>query len=72
MHLFEIRQTLQETSFKQDIYYTSRIIRNLLEYAETTDDINYTDFVYISTLTSKAKTLLDKAYTILEFSNKGV
>lgn len=72
MHLLEIRQDLKETSYKNEIYATSRIVRNLLEYVETIDDINYTDFVYVSTLTSKAKTLLYKAYTIFNISNKGV
>ena len=72
MHLLEIRQDLKETSLKNEIYATSRIIRNLLECAETIDDINYTDFAYISTLTSKAKSLLDKAYTIFNYENKGV
>lgn len=72
MHLLEIRQDLKETSYKNEIYATSRIVRNLLECVETIDDINYTDFAYISTLTCKAKTLLDKAYTIFNYSNKGV
>lgn len=71
MHLLEIRQDLKETSYKNEIYATSTIVRNLLECAETIDDINYTDFAYISTLTSKAKTLLDKAYTIFIY-DKGV
>lgn len=72
MHLLEIRQDLKETSYKNEIYATSKIVRNLLECAETIDDINYTDFAYISTLTSKAKLLLDKAYTIFTFIDKGV
>ena len=71
MHLLEIRQDLKETSYKNEIYATSTIVRNLLKCAETIDDINYTDFAYISTLTSKAKTLLDKAYTIFIY-DKGV
>lgn len=72
MHLLEIRQDLKETSYKNEIYATSQVVRNLIECAETIDDINYTDFAYISTLTSKAKSLLDKAYTIFNFENKGV
>lgn len=72
MHLLEIRQDLKETSYKNEIYATSTIVRNLLKCAETIDDINYTDFAYISTLTTKAKTLLDKAYTIFIYDNKGV
>lgn len=72
MHLLEIRQDLKETSYKNEIYATSKLVRNLLECAETIDDINYTDFAYISTLTSKAKSLLDKAYTIFTFTDKGV
>ena len=71
MHLLEIRQDLKETSYKNEIYATSTIVRNLLECVETIDDINYTDFAYISILTSKAKTLLDKAYTIFIY-DKGV
>ena len=72
MHLLEIRQDLSDTSLKNEIYATSQVVRNLIECAETIDDINYTDFAYISTLTSKAKSLLDKAYTIFSYENKGV
>ncbi len=68
MHLLEIRQDLNDTSLKNEIYATSQVVRNLIECAETIDDINYTDFAYISTLTFKAKTLLDKAYTIFTFN----
>ena len=72
MHLLEIRQDLNDTSVKNEIYAVSRIVRNLLECVDKTNDINYTDYMYISTLTSKAKTLLDKAYTIFIYDNKGV
>lgn len=72
MHLLEIRQDLNDTSLKNEIYTTSRLVRNLLECVDKTNDINYTDYIYISTLTSKAKSLLDKAYTIFNYNNKGV
>lgn len=71
MHLLEIRQTLRDTSIERDIYDINKISRKLTEFAEFTDDISYTDFAYITALTSKAKTLLYKAYTIFDISSKG-
>lgn len=72
MHIMEIRQTLHDTSIERDIYDISKMLRKLTEFAELTEDLSYTDFAYITALTSKAKTLLYKAYTIFDISNKGV
>lgn len=72
MHLVEIRQSLHDTSVERDIYDMTKIIRKLAEYTEFTDDLNYTDFAYISALVDKSKTLLYKAYTIFKISNEGV
>ncbi len=72
MHLIEIRQTLHDTSAERDIYDISKISRKLAEFAEFTEDLNYTDFAYITSLTSKAKTLLYRAYTIFKINNEEV
>lgn len=72
MHLVEIRQTLHDTSAERDIYDISKISRKMVEFAEFTDDLSYIDFSYITALTSKAKTLLYKAYTIFKINNEGV
>ena len=71
MHLVEIQQTLRDTSVERDIYDMTKIIRKLAEYTEFTDDLNYTDFAYISALVDKSKTLLYKAYTIFKLSSEG-
>lgn len=68
MHLVEIRQTLHDTSMERDIYDISKISRKLVEYAEFTEDLSYTDFAYITSLTDKAKALLYRAYTIFKIS----
>lgn len=72
MHLIEIRQTLHDTSAERDIYDISKISRKLIEFAEFTEDLSYTDFAYITSLTSKAKTLLYRAYTIFKINNEEV
>lgn len=71
MHLLEIRQTLHDTSIERDIYDIGKLSRKLTEFTEFTDDLSYTDLAYITALASKAKTLLYKAYTIFDISNKG-
>lgn len=72
MHILEVRQTLHDTSAEKDIYDLDKLSKQLIEFVKITDDLSYIDFAYISALTSKAKTLLYKAYTIFKISNKGV
>jgi hypothetical protein len=55
MHLVEVRQTLYDTSVERDIYDISKIARKLVEFAEFTDDLSYTDFTYITSLLSKSQ-----------------
>ncbi len=69
MHLIEVRQSLTDTAVERDIYDINKIIRKLTEYTDFTEELSYTDYLYISTLLSKTKTLLYKAYTIFEVDN---
>lgn len=70
MHLLEVRQTLYNTEVSRDILDINKLAQRLNEFLEQTDDLSYCDFAYISALTSKAKTLLYKAYTIFNLDNK--
>ena len=72
MHLIEVRQDLQDTSVKQDIFENSKIIRQLETLAEFTTDLSCADCEYIATLLSKTKTLLEKAYTIFKLNTEEV
>lgn len=70
MHLLEIRQTLYDTEVTRDILDINKLSQRLNEFLEQTEDLSYCDFAYISALTSKAKTLLYKAYTIFNIEHK--
>lgn len=72
MHLLEVRQTLYNTEVQRDILDINKLAQRLNEFLEQTEDLSYCDFAYISALTSKAKTLLYKAYTIFNLDNKEV
>mgnify|MGYP007122710303 FL=1 len=72
MHLLEIRQTLYDTEVTRDILDINKLSQRLNEFLEQTEDLSYCDFAYISALTSKAKTLLYKAYTIFNLNQKEV
>ncbi len=72
MHLVEIRQDLHDTSVKTIIYDNSRILRQLETLAEFTTDLSYADCEYVTTLLSKTRTLLNKAYTIFKLNNEEV
>lgn len=72
MHLLELRQTLYDTEVQRDILDINKISQRLNQYLEQTEDLSYCDFAYISALTSKAKTLLYKAYTIFNINEKEV
>lgn len=68
MHLLEIRQSLENTSIEQDIYASSKILKKLSKLIDNSADLSMDDYTYISTLLSKSKTLLDKAYTIFKLN----
>ena len=72
MHLLELRQTLYDTEVTRDILDINKLAQRLNEFLEQTEDLSYCDFAYISALTSKAKTLLYKAYTIFNLNQKEV
>lgn len=72
MHLVEIRQDLYDTSVKTIIYDNSKILRQLETLAEFTTDLSYVDCEYVTTLLSKTRTLLNKAYTIFRLNNEEV
>lgn len=72
MHLLEVRQTLHDTSTEKDIYDLDKLSKQLIDFVKITDDLSYIDFAYISALTSKAKILLYKTYTIFKVNNEGV
>ena len=72
MHLIEVRQTLYDTEVTRDILDINKLSQRLNQYLEQTEDLSYCDFAYISALTSKAKTLLYKAYTIFNLNDKEV
>lgn len=72
MHLIEIRENLQDTSIKQNIFENSNIIRQLETLAEFTEDLSCADLEYVTTLLLKSRTLLNKAYTIFKLNNEEV
>ncbi len=72
MHLIEIRQDLENTNIKQDIFDNSKIIRQLETLVEITTDLSCADLDYVTTLLLKSKTLLNKAYTIFKINNEEV
>lgn len=72
MHLIEIRENLQDASVKTIIYDNSKILRQLETLAEFTTDLSCADCEYVTTLLSKTKTLLNKAYTIFRLNNEEV
>lgn len=72
MHLVEIRQDLHDTSVETSIYKNSKIIRQLENLAEFTNDLSCADLEYITTLLFKIKILLNKVYTILKLNNEEV
>ena len=72
MHLIEIRENLQDAAVKTIIYDNSNIIRQLETLAEFTKDLSCADCEYVTTLLSKTRTLLNKAYTIFKLNSEEV
>lgn len=60
MHIVELKENIKDTSFENDVIYSKRILNNIYSLLDMVTDINYTDYKYISTLSSKIVILLDK------------
>lgn len=65
MHIVELKENLTDTSFESDIIYSKRLLNHIYSILDMATDINYTDYKYISTLTSKMVVLLDKIDYVL-------
>ena len=60
MHRVELKENIKDTSFENDVIYSKRILNNIYSLLDMVTDINYTDYKYISILSSKIVILLDK------------
>lgn len=60
MHIVELKENIKDTSFENDVIYSKRILNNIYTLLDMVTDINYTDYKYISALSSKIVILLDK------------
>ncbi len=60
MHIVELKENIKDTSFENDVIYSKRILNNIYSLLDMVTDINYTDYKYISILSSKIVILLDK------------
>lgn len=65
MHIVELKENLTDTSFESDIIYSKRLLNHIYSILDIATDINYTDYKYISTLSSKMVVLLDKIDYVL-------
>lgn len=65
MHIVELKENLKDTSFQEDMIDISRLSRHINSLLDIATDINYTDYEYISTLSTKTILMLDKIDYIL-------
>ena len=59
MHIVELKENIKDTSFENDVIYSKRILNNIYSLLDMVTDINYTDYKYISALSSKIVILYD-------------
>lgn len=65
LHIVELKENLKNTSFQEDMIDISRLSRHINSLLDMATDINYTDYEYISTLSTKTILMLDKIDYIL-------
>lgn len=65
MHIVELKENLKNTSFQEDMIDISRLSKHINSLLDIATDINYTDYEYISTLSTKTILMLDKIDYIL-------
>ena len=69
MKVVEIKQELNDTSVERNMFDINRLSRHIISVVEIARETNYTDYQYISILTSKVLDILDNIDYIL---GKGV
>ncbi len=69
MKVIEIKQELNDTSVERNMFDINRLSRHIISIMEIAKETNYTDYQYISILTSKVLDILDNIDYIL---GKGV
>lgn len=65
MYIVELKENVKDTSFEKDMIDISRLSRHINSLLDMATDINYTDYSYISTLSTKTILMLDKIDYIL-------
>lgn len=60
MHIVELKENLQDTSFEKDMLYNGRLIKHINSFIDSETDISLTSYKYISTLSSKISIMLDQ------------
>ncbi len=60
MHIVELKENLQDTSFEKDMLYNGRLVKHINSFIDSKTDISLTSYKYISTLSSKISIMLDQ------------
>ena len=70
MRFCEVKEHIGNTNISTDIFDMNKIIQRLTLQSEFIEELNYYDSEYISILSDKAKVILYKMYSILDFYMK--
>lgn len=60
MHIVELKEKLQDTSFEEDMFYNSKLLKHINSFLDNEIDISVTSYKYVSSLASKISIMLDQ------------
>lgn len=60
LKIIEIKETIEDSSFLDNIYKIQKLNREIINKTELTTEINKDDYDYISILAEKARIILEK------------
>ncbi len=65
MQIYEIKETLTDSTIIENIYQIQKLIKDITKQTELIININQVDFNYINIVLDKTKINLQKIYQIL-------
>jgi len=68
MRIYEIKESLTNTTLVDNIYQIQKLIQNITNQTEFITDINKIDFDYLNIILDRTKVNLQKVYSILQLT----
>lgn len=64
--IIEVKETITDGKFINNIYNIEKLIRNIIKRIENTNELNYDDYKFLEIIMEKTRISLTKAYDVMK------